>query len=93
MATITVEGIPDALLARLAIAAAGNGRCLNSEVIVHLARAAGSPAGLPGHGAEALRGGCGGRSRCRCGRRGAAAAVGDGWGGPASSQQPRGVRV
>ena len=41
MATITVEGVPEALLARLRLAAAGSGRSLNSEVIVQLARSVG----------------------------------------------------
>jgi plasmid stability protein len=38
MATLTVEGIPAGLLARLANAAAANGRCVNSEVILSLVR-------------------------------------------------------
>lgn len=38
MATLTVEGIPPELLARLADTAAANGRCLNSEVILSLVR-------------------------------------------------------
>ncbi len=43
MATLTIEGIPPYLLIRLADAAAANGRCVNSEVIlslVHHVRAA-----------------------------------------------------
>ncbi len=36
MATLTVEGIPPGLLRRLAGAAAANGRCVNSEVILSL---------------------------------------------------------
>jgi hypothetical protein len=38
MATLTVEGIPSGLLARLANAAVANGRCVNSEVILSLVR-------------------------------------------------------
>jgi len=38
MATLTVEGIPSGLLARLASAAVANGRCVNSEVILSLVR-------------------------------------------------------
>ncbi len=38
MAKLTVEGIPPALLARLAETAAANGRCLNNEVILSLVR-------------------------------------------------------
>jgi hypothetical protein len=43
VATITVEDVPPGLLLRLAAAAAANGRCLNSEIIVHLARSANAP--------------------------------------------------
>jgi len=38
MATLTIEGIPPGLLARLAEAALANGRCVNSEVILSLVR-------------------------------------------------------
>jgi adenylosuccinate synthase len=38
MATLTVEGIPSGLLARLTNAAVANGRCVNSEVILSLVR-------------------------------------------------------
>jgi hypothetical protein len=88
VATLTVEGVPDALVARLSREAAGNGRCLNSEVIVHLARAAGLGGQPPcqhnaGHG-----GGCGAHRGCRCvARRLQPAAVG--WGGPACSSGRR----
>jgi len=38
MATLTVEGVPPGLLARLSEAAVANGRCVNSEVILSLVR-------------------------------------------------------
>lgn len=88
MATITVEGIPDALVARLAIAAAGNGRCLNSEVIVRLARAAGPTTQPPDRGPGFPGGGCGGGHGCLCGGRNPGIPATVGWGGPAS-RQPR----
>jgi hypothetical protein len=82
MATLTVEGVPDGLLARLRVAAAGNGRCLNSEVIVHLARSAGFP-GDRHPGVAAFGAGCrAARAGCRCATHaGRPAPVG--WGGPA----------
>jgi hypothetical protein len=94
MPTITVEGVPPGLLLRLAAAAAANGRCLNSEIIVHLARSANAGAagtGRSDHRSLAAR--CGARQGgdCRSG-----ALVGEsrtGWGGPASGGaegRPRG---
>jgi hypothetical protein len=38
MATLTVEGVPPGLLARLSETAVANGRCVNSEVILTLVR-------------------------------------------------------
>jgi hypothetical protein len=38
MATLTIEGVPPDLLARLARNAASNGRSLNSEAIISLLR-------------------------------------------------------
>lgn len=70
MVTITVEGVPSALLLRLAAAAASSGRGLNGELIFRLERSASGVAA---------------RS-CRCGNRPAATRGEiTGWGGPASS--------
>ena len=91
MATITVEGVPPGLLLRLAAAAAANGRCLNSEVIVHLARSANAAVGPPGRLGRASPGRCGGGRCGRCGRTN----VGEepaGWGGP-SARMPEGCRL
>jgi hypothetical protein len=93
MATIMVEGVPDALVARLAIVAAKNGRCLNSELIVHLARSAELSAhpGVADLGARSgTCGGAGGRP-CRCAGRRSGAAPAVGWGGPADTQPVRGA--
>jgi len=84
MASLTVEGIPPGLLLRLSASAAANGRCLNSEVIVQLARAANSgaqtrPAARQLPGAVHCRSGRG----CACGSPlGQRAGARVGWGGP-----------
>jgi plasmid stability protein len=81
MATITVEGIPDGLLARLLVAAGGSGRSLSREVVVQLARSVGCarehrrPYTVQA-GSWCAEGGC----RCAA-RRVETRAVG--WGGPA----------
>jgi hypothetical protein len=82
MATITVEGIPEGLLARLKIAADGNGRSLNSEVIIQLVQslACSREAGAAGGSRLSFPRAPG--SGCHCSaRRVEARAVG--WGGPA----------
>jgi hypothetical protein len=84
MPTITVEGVPPGLLLRLAAAAAANGRCLNSEIIVHLARSVNAGAAETGRSDHLnLTAWCGARrGGCRSG-----ALVGKsrtGWGGPES---------
>jgi uncharacterized protein YfiM (DUF2279 family) len=85
MPTITVEGVPPGLLLRLAAAAAANGRCLNSEIIVHLARSANAgAAGTCRSDHRNLVARCGAR---RGGGYRCVALVGEsrtGWGGPAS---------
>jgi hypothetical protein len=85
VATLTVEGIPSGLLLRLAAAAAANGRCLNSEVIVHLARSAGARA-MPGvrPARESAAPGCMNGRACRCRRWAEGAGDRAGWGGPAA---------
>lgn len=82
MATITVEGVPDGLLARLRLASEGSGRSLSREVVVQLARSVRcsreDPAG------QASRAGvrCAeGRGCYRAIRQAEARSVG--WGGPA----------
>jgi hypothetical protein len=85
MATIAVERLPEGLLLRLAAAAAANGRCLNSEIIVHLARSANAQAvqpGRPDHRHPAAR--CGEGRGCRCRQVAGAGEERSGWGGPAS---------
>ncbi|HEY6000261.1 MAG TPA: hypothetical protein VI078_13310 [bacterium] len=83
MASITVEGIPDALLARLQMAAAGSGRSLNSEVIVQLVRSIGCSQREGARGEPTRMGArCVTGDGCRCIlRRTEARDVG--WGGPA----------
>ena len=84
MATITVEGIPAGLLLRLAAAAAANGRCLNSELIVHLARSAGAGTTAAGWANRAqARTRCCDAGGCRC-RGIAVEECPTGWGGPAA---------
>jgi hypothetical protein len=81
MATITVEGLPDVLLARLRIAAAGSGRSLNSEVIVQLVRSVGCSRHARGDGASGMGPRCAAGGGCRCvAPRADARDVG--WGGP-----------
>ena len=80
MATVTVEGVPDALVARLKLAAAKSGRSLNSEVILQLVRSVGCSrrdpvADGPKTAPRCATGGC----RCAA-RRAQTRAVG--WGGP-----------
>jgi hypothetical protein len=85
MATITVEGIPAGLLLRLAASAAVNGRCLNSEIIVHLTRAAHAgavKAARPDH--RDLAGRRGEDWGCPCRKMAGAGEQLSGWGGPAS---------
>lgn len=83
MPTITVEGIPPGLLARLRSAAAVSGRSLNSEVIVRLLRSASSPRGATGGDPARTAGGCpeGERGRPASWRREEPPAR-VGWGGP-----------
>jgi hypothetical protein len=85
MATITLEGVPPGLLLRLAAAAAANGRCLNSEIIVHLARSANGAAlqsGRPQPRHLVARCGEGRGGICRPGAARGEARTG--WGGPPS---------
>jgi len=81
MATINVEGIPDGLLARLHLAAEGNGRSLSREVVVQLARSMEcARSGRGGEGSQ-MDGRCAEGSGCSwAARRVEARAVG--WGGP-----------
>jgi hypothetical protein len=82
MATITVEGMPAALLARLRLSAAGSGRSLNSEIIVRLVGSAGAHPG-PGVVIGRVGGCCAPGWGCRCSERHRTeAAVNVGWGGP-----------
>ena len=87
MATIIVEGLPHALIARLRSAAAASGRSLNSEVIVQLLGAAGlaarSSGGWSGHRGDSCA-----ESRCgRSGREGVEPAAAVGWGGPPAAAE------
>lgn len=83
MATITVEGVPEALVARLRLAAAGSGRSLNSEVIVQLVRSIGCSREGSGPAAARMGPPCAAAGGCRwVARRAEARAVG--WGGPVS---------
>jgi len=86
MASITVDGIPEGLLALLRLAAAGNKRSLNSEVIVQLVRSAGASRGPVAAGEARPGTGCAGGHGCRCAARRAQART-VGWGGPLPGQE------
>lgn len=80
MATITVEGVPDGLLARLLLAADGSGRSLDREVVVQLARSV-ACARERGRQYTVRTGSWCAAGGCRCAaRRVETRAVG--WGGP-----------
>ena len=82
MARITVEGIPDGLLARLQIAADGSGRTLSREVVVQLARSVRCSRGTPPGDVTSSGNRCAGRTGdCGVAHRAESRLVG--WGGPA----------
>jgi hypothetical protein len=81
MATIIVEGIPEGLLARLKLAAAGNDRSLGREVVVQLVRSMGHPSASASGDAPSS---CGGGPPRRCPVAAWQGATTVGWGGPAA---------
>jgi plasmid stability protein len=82
VASIIVAGLPEGLLARLRLAAAGNGRSLEREVLVQLVRSVAFPGEAGIEGGARFRFPCTAEHGCRCAaRRVEARAVG--WGGPA----------
>jgi len=82
MATITVEGIPNGLLARLRLAADGSGHTLSREVVVQLARSVGCAREHPRPRPVRMGARCAEGGGCRCIAR-RVKARGVGWGGPA----------
>jgi plasmid stability protein len=82
VATIVVEGMPDGLLARLRLAAAGSGRSLSREVVVQLARSVRCARRDAGEDASRVGSRCAEGRGCHCAARPVQARA-VGWGGPA----------
>lgn len=82
MAAIIVEGIPEGLLARLRLAAEGNGRSLSREVVVQLARSVSCSRQAPAGETTASASRCVVHAGCHCAARWVKARA-VGWGGPA----------
>ena len=80
MATITVVGIPDGLLASLRVAADSGGRSLNRQVVVLLARSVGCSRAEPTEAGSGMGARCIGAGCLNARHRAEARAVG--WGGP-----------